>query len=50
MERNAHLVQNSLRINIEAYRAHQRRSRNMAFLAAAAGSTLLLFILIHIHI
>ena len=47
MERNAQLVQNSLRTKfyIEAYRAQQRRIRNMALLAA--GSTLLLYILIH---
>jgi hypothetical protein len=51
MGRNAHEVQNSLRTTfyIEAYRAQQRRIRNMALLAAA-GSMLLLYILIHIHI
>ena len=50
MERNAHVVQNSLRATfyIQAYRAQQRRIRNMALLAA--GSTLLLYILIRIHI
>jgi hypothetical protein len=50
MGRNAHEVQNSLRTTfyIEAYRAQQRRIRNMALLAA--GSMLLLYILIHIHI
>ena len=52
MERNPHVVQNSLRTKfyIEAYRAQQRRIRNMALLAAGAGSTLLLYILIHIRI
>jgi hypothetical protein len=51
MERNAHVVQNSLRaaFYIQAHRAQQRRIRNMALLAAA-GSTLLLYILIDIHI
>ena len=51
MVRNAHVVQNSLRTRfyIEAYRAQQRRIRNMALLAAA-GSTLLLYSLIHFYI
>jgi hypothetical protein len=51
MERNADVVQKSLRATFynQAYRAQQRRIRNMALLAAV-GSTLLLYILIHIQI